>query len=724
MSVLLNKQGFGKKRKLRTRVAYASEEQKERAEERTLASVALAIGVCYYLVAIVAYSYNVERISVRDAMYFATVTMTTAGFGDIAPTSRHSRVFTTFFAAIGVCIVAACVGQLAQYAMMQREALMAQTKKAIIMSEGDGDADKVEEPALTPPPQGVLRSLSSSVDSNDRAPLVKGGGGAKALGSSGGRGGSPGKVVSGGLKGGIRSFKKAPPSPSFKKAAAASDLEANLATASGDEAPEGAPPLQPMPHPFAHPCGPCAWVSWLFTRFPVLWVVGLMAVYALVAGLLYSSLEDDWTLIDGVYYAVISGTSVGYGDFAPKSHSGRWLTVVWLPFSIMFMGAQLGKVGSCIFDSDSEAKLADLLNLDLSIQGMLDMDEDGDGDITEFEFLKFMLVKCDMADDAVLDSLHKRFLVMDTDGSGALSRDDLVSIIDQSQGEPCGVVGSNQDVPASDVESLLLEREEAFQAFFEAELSPAARLQVQKQSSSGSFKGTSIDAFRTSSRDALPSTPILRPPSALKKSSGGGSSSKGGGNGNRKKAASVDFTASSNGSSDGRSDVKSGSRSDVSKVSVRVEEHQRQEARKKSLEDEPRSSKGGDRQQQPETQRQRSLSEDKAGSLEQHAPHLVVGGRPADLLRDNSADSFVFSVSSVSSSPRGGVVGSHPTHSPFVSADNVESPKRSPIGKGGGRGSRVSSPGASPVKGKGRPGGKGGRPRPSTAAFESDHPLI
>jgi hypothetical protein len=36
------------------------------------------------------------------------------------------------------------------------------------------------------------------------------------------------------------------------------------------------------------------------------------------------------------------------------------------------------------------------------------MDTDGDGDISEFEFLKFMLVKCELGDESVLDSLHHR----------------------------------------------------------------------------------------------------------------------------------------------------------------------------------------------------------------------------------------------------------------------------------------------------------------------------
>jgi|AntAceMinimDraft_5_1070358.scaffolds.fasta_scaffold345465_1 hypothetical protein len=36
------------------------------------------------------------------------------------------------------------------------------------------------------------------------------------------------------------------------------------------------------------------------------------------------------------------------------------------------------------------------------------MDDNGDGTITEFEFLKYMLVKADLSDPGILDSLHSR----------------------------------------------------------------------------------------------------------------------------------------------------------------------------------------------------------------------------------------------------------------------------------------------------------------------------
>ena len=82
-------------------------------------------------------------------------------------------------------------------------------------------------------------------------------------------------------------------------------------------------------------------------------------------------------------------------------------------------------------NAGEDIKMKKLMNADLSLEALLAMDEDGDGEITEYEFLRFMLVQCEMADAAVLEMLHEKFCELDEDGSGALDADDLKI-------QPCG----------------------------------------------------------------------------------------------------------------------------------------------------------------------------------------------------------------------------------------------------------------------------------------------
>jgi hypothetical protein len=119
-----------------------------------------------------------------------------------------------------------------------------------------------------------------------------------------------------------------------------------------------------------------------FQLFPVLDVVLYMAVYTLALGILVAHLED-WTLVDGVYFAVISGTSIGYGDVSPVTMTGRLFAIFFMPFAVVFVSTQLSEVPEKLFGSSdgSDKKLEKLMSADLSLEGLLAMDKDGDGTV-------------------------------------------------------------------------------------------------------------------------------------------------------------------------------------------------------------------------------------------------------------------------------------------------------------------------------------------------------
>lgn len=79
----------------------------------------LCICVCYFIVGVVYYSQN-EGWNTIDCVYFITVSTTTVGYGDFAPSTDPARLFTTFYVIFGILVVLNSANKVIQYFVVKK----------------------------------------------------------------------------------------------------------------------------------------------------------------------------------------------------------------------------------------------------------------------------------------------------------------------------------------------------------------------------------------------------------------------------------------------------------------------------------------------------------------------------------------------------------------------------------------------------------------------------
>eukprot|EP00928_Gymnodinium_smaydae_P010593 TRINITY_DN13994_c0_g1_i1.p1 TRINITY_DN13994_c0_g1~~TRINITY_DN13994_c0_g1_i1.p1 ORF type:complete len:479 (-),score=53.95 TRINITY_DN13994_c0_g1_i1:389-1786(-) len=126
--------------------------------------------------------------------------------------------------------------------------------------------------------------------------------------------------------------------------------------------------------------------------------------------------------LDALYMSCISLTTVGFGDFAPKSYIGRVFAVPW-----MVIGVVIVANFQCRF-TETHMRNQRMGVHDMDLEELYDhIDLDGNGSLSRFEFLTFALLEYGLIDDQVLDEINEEFDVLDKDRSGCLSKEEILS---------------------------------------------------------------------------------------------------------------------------------------------------------------------------------------------------------------------------------------------------------------------------------------------------------
>lgn len=141
---------------------------------------------------------------------------------------------------------------------------------------------------------------------------------------------------------------------------------------------------------------------------------------ALMCGIIIGYFED-WGFVDSLYMTVITVTTIGFGDFSPHSMHGRILAIFYLPVAVISVANAIGNIAELIVNRN-------VVREPISIKELIQMDVDGDGKVSQVEYLSYMLIKLGKVNQDEIDQILAQFNKIDADNSGYLDRNDLVKL--------------------------------------------------------------------------------------------------------------------------------------------------------------------------------------------------------------------------------------------------------------------------------------------------------
>ena len=135
---------------------------------------------------------------------------------------------------------------------------------------------------------------------------------------------------------------------------------------------------------------------------------------------------EEWTFIESVYFAIVTSTTVGYGDLTPKSKWTRLGAIFYLPLCITIMAKLITQITSIYVDRKMRNRELKYLQKKLTMEDMKRMDIFESGSVKPVEFLAFTMLSTGKVTPKFLKEIMEAFRRLDVNKDGKIDMQDLV----------------------------------------------------------------------------------------------------------------------------------------------------------------------------------------------------------------------------------------------------------------------------------------------------------
>lgn len=127
--------------------------------------------------------------------------------------------------------------------------------------------------------------------------------------------------------------------------------------------------------------------------------------------------------IDAFYMSCITLTTVGFGDFAPKTYVGRGVGIIWMLLGVVTTANFIGEISSEFIEAEKTRKNYGKIGYETFAQ----IDVDGNGTLSKYEFVSFVLLQYGLVKKEDLDEIIAMYDKLDTSGDGVVDYEDIAA---------------------------------------------------------------------------------------------------------------------------------------------------------------------------------------------------------------------------------------------------------------------------------------------------------
>ena len=106
---------------------------------------------------------------------------------------------------------------------------------------------------------------------------------------------------------------------------------------------------------------------------------------------LFSNQTYTMTFVNAIYWGLVTGTTVGYGDVAPTTDGTKIFSVFFLVLAVITTANALSTLGDALMSNPSSDAVTNLLAKKLDADFIMSLDMDGSGEVSEYEYLAAMV---------------------------------------------------------------------------------------------------------------------------------------------------------------------------------------------------------------------------------------------------------------------------------------------------------------------------------------------